>query len=371
MCTNRRVLQYVAYRRCILLARLITRQSVSAAHQALSISSYLNRMTIATSQAMTLIYFFLINDNHVSDAWTFSGITLRQGYVLQLNRNPEVVVPTASLEEKRLRIRLWTVISIQDTGLALNLKLPPCATVCDITPQTFRYYESMLDHESQTPTINDVFTSGSYPRGMDEMDSKYLSAFWTLSILVAEHICKPRALAKPICRSREHQRDIINQFYEAYNQIPAPYGTLDPERFYHSDERRSRQQICLCSNFFQYVMLVAADDNREDGVPPDYFITLEAAHEGLQGFFALFNRFGNETNGWWAYQHRAFEQAVGFYSSPTSCTPMLTFAHSLQLQACSPTRPSCPRQRGPVGMRRQRCTTSSCRPSATCTGCWR
>lgn len=270
-------------------------------------------MTIATSQAMTLIYFFLINDNHVSDAWTFSGITLRQGYVLQLNRNPEVVVPTASLEEKRLRIRLWSVISIQDTGLALNLKLPPCATVCDITPQTFRYYESMLDHESPTPTINDVFTSGSYPRGMDEMDSKYLSAFWTLSILVAEHICKPRALAKPICRSREHQRDIINQFYGAYNEIPAPYGALDPERFYHPDERRSRQQICLCSNFFQYVMLVAADDNREDGVPPDYFITLEAAHEGLQGFFALFNRFGNETNGWWAYQHRAFEQAVGFH----------------------------------------------------------
>lgn len=40
---------------------------VSAAHQALRISSYLNKASVRSIQAMVLITYFLINDNHASD----------------------------------------------------------------------------------------------------------------------------------------------------------------------------------------------------------------------------------------------------------------------------------------------------------------
>lgn len=40
---------------------------VSAAHQALRISSYLNKASVRSIQAMVLVTYFLINDNHASD----------------------------------------------------------------------------------------------------------------------------------------------------------------------------------------------------------------------------------------------------------------------------------------------------------------
>lgn len=40
---------------------------VSAAHQALRISSYLNKTSVRSIQAMVLVTYFLINDNHASD----------------------------------------------------------------------------------------------------------------------------------------------------------------------------------------------------------------------------------------------------------------------------------------------------------------
>lgn len=265
---------------------------------------------MASTQAMILIYFFLVNDNHISDAWTFSGITIRQAFVLQLNRNPEIVAPHVSLQEKRLRIRLWGVISACDSISALHLKLPPSTTITDLTSETFRMYDDQLGTSTPEYYDSNVFPAGSLPPETERYDTLYVSTMLAMANLAAEHIAKPRSLSKHICKSKAHQRDLINMFYDFYARWPSPFGTFDPQRYFHSNERRSRQQIALSSNFFAYVMLIAADESDDDHITPDYYSTLEAAHEGLAAFFAMFDRLGVETNGWWAYQHRAFEGAV-------------------------------------------------------------
>ena len=61
---------------------------VSASHQALQKFSYLSQPSLRSVQTMVLITYFLMNDNHGSDAYAFAGILIRQAYALGLNRDP-------------------------------------------------------------------------------------------------------------------------------------------------------------------------------------------------------------------------------------------------------------------------------------------
>ncbi|RAL64331.1 hypothetical protein DID88_002222 [Monilinia fructigena] len=76
---------------------------VSAAHQSLRLGSYLNKASMRSIQAMVLITYFLINDNHASDGWAFAGILIRQAYAMGLHRDPNIVTPTASIFDKQQR----------------------------------------------------------------------------------------------------------------------------------------------------------------------------------------------------------------------------------------------------------------------------
>jgi len=62
----------------------------SASNQALRMSSYLSSASIQSIQAMVLITYFLINDNHASDGWAFAGILMRQAYAMGLHRDPNI-----------------------------------------------------------------------------------------------------------------------------------------------------------------------------------------------------------------------------------------------------------------------------------------
>lgn len=62
----------------------------SAANQALRMSSYLSSASINSIQAMVLMTYFLINDNHASDGWAFAGILMRQAYAMGLHRDPNI-----------------------------------------------------------------------------------------------------------------------------------------------------------------------------------------------------------------------------------------------------------------------------------------
>jgi hypothetical protein len=62
----------------------------SAGNQALRMSSYLSTASIQSVQAMVLLCYFLINDNHASDGWSFAGILMRQAYAMGLHRDPNI-----------------------------------------------------------------------------------------------------------------------------------------------------------------------------------------------------------------------------------------------------------------------------------------
>lgn len=62
----------------------------SASNQALRMSSYMSSASLSSIQAMVLMTYFLINDNHASDGWAFAGILIRQAYAMGLHRDPNV-----------------------------------------------------------------------------------------------------------------------------------------------------------------------------------------------------------------------------------------------------------------------------------------
>ncbi|KAL8712533.1 MAG: hypothetical protein Q9225_006931, partial [Loekoesia sp. 1 TL-2023] len=81
---------------------------------------------------MVLITYFLMNDNHASDAWAFAGILQRQAYALGLNRDPSIVKPDATLLEMQQRRKVWQAVYMQDTFLSVIIKLPPTVTHTDV-----------------------------------------------------------------------------------------------------------------------------------------------------------------------------------------------------------------------------------------------
>jgi len=272
---------------------------------------------------MILIFYFLVNDNHASDAWTFSGITLRQAYVLQLNRNPDNVVPDASPTEKHTRIRLWAFIVHQDSALAMFLKLPPSAGLSDIGPHSIQYSEA--DAMSGLYGANPLSPNNgpSYAEAA-RLDIGYVGLLWSMSLYQMEHICKPRALGLPLCRSLEYQQELFAKFHAIYQASTKPFGSYDVQRFYTTNPRLAKQQQAAACSIFHNLMLIAADNNNADGVPCDLYVALSAAHEALYAFFAMSDMFGTEVNGWWAYQHRAYEQAVGLISMQWTPHTLLT-----------------------------------------------
>lgn len=62
----------------------------SACNQALRMSSYLSIASLRSIQAMVLMTYFLINDNHASDGWAFAGVLIRQAYAMGLHRDPNL-----------------------------------------------------------------------------------------------------------------------------------------------------------------------------------------------------------------------------------------------------------------------------------------
>ena len=258
--------------------------------------------------AMCMTFHFLVNDNHVHDAWVFAGIMTRQSQVLQLNRDPKTVIPQTSAYEKQMRLMLWTLIMFQDTGVALFLKLPPNSIHTDITPESFRYDEEQF-HEAPGPPIND------YPVPLLDADTRrrdldFLRCVWTIGIFMQNHICVPRSLGQPICKSPQHKAALIESYRALWHTFPPPYNSHQTDRFLADEPRLIKQLIYITNNFYHPLMLITSDVNEAGGVHMDIYGTLEAAHEALNAFFAMHEMFGSEHNGFWAMQHRSFEVAV-------------------------------------------------------------
>ena len=265
---------------------------VSAAHQALRMSSYLNKTSIRSIQSMVLITYFLINDNHASDGWAFAGILIRQAYAMGLHRDPNIVVPNANLFEKQQRRKLWQAVLLQDTFLTVLLSLPPSATHTDV---------SVGDLVDDTSSI----AQGS------PTDTAYIRGCWTLANLVQETICSPRSLDLPICSTPRQKTKLLAEFRAVHRSFPDVFRSWDANSITvvaQTNKRIVRQTLFLTSNYWHNVMLLHASSSPE--VPTNVRGTLEAAHEAIQAFFLLSALFESEAKVWWVFNHRAFLEAL-------------------------------------------------------------
>ncbi|KAL7788985.1 fungal-specific transcription factor domain-containing protein [Trichoderma ceciliae] len=264
----------------------------SASNQALRMFSYLSTASIRSIQAMVLMTYFLINDNHASDGWAFAGILIRQAYAMGLHRDPNIVTPHASPFEKQQRRKVWQAVLLQDTFLTVLLSLPPSATHTDVS------VDDLLDH-------------GSSIASSDPTDNAYIRGSWTLANLVQETICSPRSLDVPICATARHKSKLIADFRAVYRSFPDVFRSWDTESLTAlagTNKRVVRQTLFLTSNYFHNLMLVHASESPD--VPVNVRGTLEAAHDAIGSFFLLFNLLESEARVWWVFNHRAFLEAL-------------------------------------------------------------
>ncbi|KAM3422825.1 Oleate activated transcription factor 3 [Cercospora zeina] len=306
----------------------------SAANQALRVYSYLNRTSMRAIQAMLLMSYFLMNDNHASDAYAWAGIHLRQSYALRLHRDPDVVVPEASTFEKQQRRKLWQAVFFHDTFLTLLLKLPPTATHSDVPVESLSDENELSDdgidvgmgtHSriENLMSINVIAPQVPQPlpppqphhttdRATMKADIAYMRSMWHLANLVQECLSSPIALSLPVANSVRHKESLVGAFQRLYKTFPAQLTILDYDILQqqaNSNPRVVRQNLFLTSNYYHSLMLLQASENRAQGVEPNVKAALEAAHQALSCFFKLFSLFEVEAVVWWAFQHRAFEES--------------------------------------------------------------
>ena len=266
---------------------------VSASHQSLRMSSYLSKASVRSIQAMVLITYFLINDNHASDGWAFAGILIRQAYAMGLNRDPNIVAPNASIFEKQIRRKLWQAVLLQDTFLTVLLSLPPSATHTDVN------VEDLVDDSSSIAQSNAT-------------DTAYMRGSWILANLVQETICSPRSLDIPICGSARIKAKLVADFRTVYRSFPDIFRSWTPASITQlceqGNKRVVRQTLFLTSNYFHNVMLLHSSVSEE--VEMNVRACLEAAHEAISTFFLLCLLFQAEAQVWWVFHHRAFLEAM-------------------------------------------------------------
>ncbi|EMC96459.1 hypothetical protein BAUCODRAFT_122462 [Baudoinia panamericana UAMH 10762] len=307
----------------------------SAANQALRVYSYLNRTSMRAIQAMLLMAYFLMNDNHASDAYAWAGIHLRQAYAMRLHRDPDIVVPDAPVLEKQQRRKLWQAVFFQDTFLTVLLKLPPTATHSDVPVESLADenelsmdgLDTCLGTHSRVEnlmSINVIAPQACEPLappmphhivdpGTMKSDVAYQRSMWHLGNLVQENLSSPCSLSLPLANSPRHKDSLIAAFKRLYKSFPShltnlDYGMLQQQAALHP--RAARQNLFLTSNYHHCLMLLQASENEASGVEANVKCALEAAHEAVWAFFKLWGLFESEAGVWWVFQHRAFEESL-------------------------------------------------------------
>ncbi|KAF2109975.1 fungal-specific transcription factor domain-containing protein [Lophiotrema nucula] len=297
---------------------------VSAAQQALRLSSYLSRASVRTLQAMVLICYFLMNDNHASDAWAFGGILMRQAYAMGLHRDPDIIAPRCSLSDKQQRRKLWQAVLFQDTFLTVLLKLPPTATFSDVRVEslTDELDDVRSNHTTNGGTsdaiINPMSISNIAPTSdlfpvYELSDRQYIRSMWNMANLVQRTLCTPRSLGGPIIPDSQSRISLVAQYHSLWQSFPALLSTseiAEINELASSNPRMLRQNLFFRSNFWHCVMIIQAEEYVDGGVTCDVKGALEAARRAIQAFFHFWEHLRVDAGVWWVFQHRAFEEAL-------------------------------------------------------------
>lgn len=260
---------------------------------ALKLINYLGRPCLRSIQTQILITYFLMNDNHASDAWAYAGLITRHAYALGLNRDPSIIVPNAHPLEKQQRRKLWQAVLFQDTFFSILLKLPPTATHNDVRVTD-------LDNEVDPALVDSGAT-----------DITYIASMWSLANIVQPTLCTPLALSLPISNSPSKRDRLLSEFHRIYMSFPAPLRAFDEVSIYdlaRRSKRLARQALFVNSNYYHALTMILSDEH--DGLEPDITGTLHSAHEAINSFFLLHTLFEDEARVWYHIQSRAFSEAV-------------------------------------------------------------
>ncbi|KAI4243914.1 MAG: hypothetical protein L6R40_003296 [Gallowayella cf. fulva] len=209
--------------------------------------SYLGQPSMRSIQTMVLVTYFLMNDNHASDAWAFGGILQRQAYALGLNRDPSIVKPHALPMEMQQRRKVWQAVFIQDTFLSVIIKLPPNTTHTDVR-------------------IEDLVETRDASSVHGASDTAFIRSMWSLASVVQGTICTPRSLDQVICQNPADRSRLISRFQTIYKALPLPYQTFNENALFQlagRSRRLARQTLFLNSNYYHCLMLINADEHEE------------------------------------------------------------------------------------------------------------
>ncbi|KAG8528543.1 uncharacterized protein KY384_007461 [Bacidia gigantensis] len=275
---------------------------ISASHQALRVINYLGRPSLRTMQTMILIIYFLMNDNHASDAWAFAGILTRHAYALGLNRDPSVIARNAHPFEKQQRRKLWQAVLFQDTFFSIILQLPPNALHSDCRL------------EDLAPEVHPSLTLDG------ASDISYITSMWKLANIVQTSVCVPRSLDIPIATHAVQRANLIAKFERIYFSVPKPFRNFNEAAICElasRSKRLARQALFLTSNYYHCLMLIYADEH--DDLELDVHGTLDAAHQAISSFFLLHKLFEDEA------RHRAFSEALVIGELVKSRPDMIAF----------------------------------------------
>ncbi|KAJ4312571.1 hypothetical protein N0V94_007387 [Neodidymelliopsis sp. IMI 364377] len=297
---------------------------VSAAQQALRLSSYLSRASVRTLQAMVLIGYFLMNDNHASDAWAFGGVLVRQAYAMGLHRDPDVIAARCSRSDKQQRRKLWQAIFFQDTFLTVLLKLPPTTTFSDVRPESLG--DELDDYSMPNGSSNGNTDSAINPMSITHIasikdvyppyelaDRRYIRSMWHMANLVSRTVCTPRSLSTPLTTSLAHKAQLVGEYFDLHRSFPSELTASDDEtirKMAETSPRSLRQNLFFRSNFWHCVMVIQSDENPSEGYMCEVKGCLEAARMAVQSFFHFWEYLRIDASVWWVFQHRAFEEAL-------------------------------------------------------------
>ena len=293
---------------------------ISASHQALCLFSYLNRCSLATIQSTILINHFLVNNNHISDAWTFSGMIQRQAHGLGLHRKPDEQ-PEDGFAPSQQRARLWHATMFQDTNLCLYTGLQPATSYHDLDRTCLEDTDGdgsiIFPHDPEmrraSLQIEDAMAWEGQLRDVTaQKDIDYLQATWDFAQFAQTNICIPQALRKPLCRDAGHKERLISAFRQMCQSWAWPFNVLDSTRFEGPDTRLTLQSISLTGAYFWLLRQLHMENDTVLGVESNLNEALEAAHEGLAAFFALVRIHPSQADVWCANNTRAYDQAVSF-----------------------------------------------------------
>jgi hypothetical protein len=255
-----------------------------------------------------------------------------------LNRDPNIIIPAASPQEKNQRRKVWQAVYFQDTFLTVLLKLPPTTTFSDCKVESLK--EDPTDSQIprtpmllSPPPINtnpmsishiapghtSMSPSSAMPSPGKHNDIDYFRCMWRMADLVQQTICMPRALGQSLASSPREKIALVTRFHNLYASFPSSLTTTKRTEFTSllaDGGRMARQNLFLRSNFWHCLMLLEADENEAAGIRCNVHDALEAGRVAVNAFFDFWDFLRVDAGVWWVFQHRAFEEAV------SACTPL-------------------------------------------------